>query len=224
MLTTAVLLAGLAIGQLPAEKPPQATPPPATPAPAQTAPKAPTVRPSITVLVTDRQGKPLPEIAVKATGTMEREGKTDSDGTIILRNLNAGTYRLRFESADDDHLRARDHRGRRPAGQDDRRAVSGSAPAAATEAGAGTAAGRAASAARPTVGTAQLRVDSGLRREELHQPRGAVEELAGRLHRRRRRLRWSSCENRSPNTPMPKPTKCSTSSPARVCSGSAAST
>jgi hypothetical protein len=99
MLITAVLLAGLAIGQLPAEKPPQATPPPATPAPAQTAPKAPTVRPSITVLVTDRQGKPLPEIAVKATGTMEREGKTDSDGTIILRNLNAGTYRLRFESA-----------------------------------------------------------------------------------------------------------------------------
>jgi len=98
MLTTAVLLLGLAIGQLPAEKPPQANPP-ATPAPAQTAPKAPTVRPSITVLVTDRQGKPLPEIAVKATGTMEREGKTDSDGTIILRNLNAGTYRLRFESA-----------------------------------------------------------------------------------------------------------------------------
>jgi hypothetical protein len=96
MLITAVLLAGLALGQLPAEKPPQAQPPATTP-PAQTTPKPPAARPSITVLVTDRQGKPLPEIAIKATGPMERDGKTDSDGTIVLRNLNPGTYRLRFE-------------------------------------------------------------------------------------------------------------------------------
>jgi uncharacterized RmlC-like cupin family protein len=104
MLITAVLLAGLTIGQLPAEKPPQAKPPQAQPpapaptTPAQTAPRPPAARPSITVLVTDRLGKPLPEIAVKATGPMEREGKTDAEGTIVLRNLNAGTYRLRFES------------------------------------------------------------------------------------------------------------------------------
>src|SRR5919199_1212129 len=97
MLITAVLLAGMAIGQLPAEKPPQGQPP-AT-APTQSAPKAPAVRPSITVLVTDRVGKPLQDIAVKATGPMEREGKTDTEGTIVLRNLNPGTYRLRFESA-----------------------------------------------------------------------------------------------------------------------------
>jgi mannose-6-phosphate isomerase-like protein (cupin superfamily) len=101
MLTTLLLLVGLTIGQLPAEKPPQA-PPTATKPPAPTAapPRqaTPTTRPTITVLVTDRQGRPLPEITVKATGAMERDGKTDADGTIILRNLAAGTYRLRFES------------------------------------------------------------------------------------------------------------------------------
>jgi Cupin domain/Carboxypeptidase regulatory-like domain len=97
MLITAVLLAGLTLGQLPAEKPPQGQPAPT--APAQTAPPRPAARPSITVLVTDRQGRPLPEIAVRATGPMEREGKTDSEGTIVFRNLNAGTYRVRFESA-----------------------------------------------------------------------------------------------------------------------------
>jgi hypothetical protein len=107
MLITAILLAGLAIGQAPAEKPPQAKPPattpPSTTPPAQTpaTPRPPTAaaRPSITVLVTDRVGKPLQDVTVKATGPMEREGKTDSDGTIVLRNLNPGTYRLRFDSA-----------------------------------------------------------------------------------------------------------------------------
>jgi hypothetical protein len=104
MLITAVLLAGLALGQLPAEKPPQAKPPAPTTPPAQTPaaprpPATPSARPSITVLVTDRQGKPLQDVAVKATGPMEREGKTDTEGTIVLRNLNAGTYRLRFESS-----------------------------------------------------------------------------------------------------------------------------
>jgi mannose-6-phosphate isomerase-like protein (cupin superfamily) len=100
MLTTVVLLVGLTIAQLPAEKPPQAQPPaPANP-PAQTAPapRPPVARPSITVLVTDRQGRPLPDVTVRATGAMERESKTDTEGTVLLRNIAAGTYRLRFES------------------------------------------------------------------------------------------------------------------------------
>ena len=96
MLTTALLLAGLTLPQLPAEKPPQApapTPPTQTSAPRQAA-----ARPTITVMVTDRQGRPLSDVAVRSTGTMERDGKTDAEGGIVLRNLVAGIYRLRFES------------------------------------------------------------------------------------------------------------------------------
>ena len=111
MLTIAVLLFGLTSAQLPAEKPPQTTPPgPAQKPPAQTtpaptpppqttaAPRQPTVRPSISIMVTDRQGQPLGDVMVRATGPMEREGKTEADGTVLLRNVSAGTYRLRFES------------------------------------------------------------------------------------------------------------------------------
>jgi mannose-6-phosphate isomerase-like protein (cupin superfamily) len=107
MLITALLLAGLTLGQAPAEKPPQEKPAAPAPAPkpaqppAQTpaAPRAtPAVRPSITVLVTDRTGRALADVAVKATGPNDREGKTDPDGTIVLRNVGAGTYRLRFEN------------------------------------------------------------------------------------------------------------------------------
>jgi len=49
-------------------------------------------------MVTDRTGRGLPDVTVKATGPNEREGKTEADGTVILRNVSAGTYRLRFES------------------------------------------------------------------------------------------------------------------------------
>jgi mannose-6-phosphate isomerase-like protein (cupin superfamily) len=47
--------------------------------------------------VTDRQGKPIQNVTVAATGPMEREGTTDSEGTAILRNVATGTYRLRFD-------------------------------------------------------------------------------------------------------------------------------
>jgi len=50
------------------------------------------------VTVTDRTGRALPDVVVKATGPNEREGKTDPEGTIVLRNIGAGTYRLRFDS------------------------------------------------------------------------------------------------------------------------------
>src|SRR3954447_24940071 len=108
MLTTVLLLAGLTLSQqVPAEKPqekpatapakpaqPPATAPARPPAAASTA----AVRPSITVMVTDRTGRALPDVTVKATGPNEREGKTEPDGSVILRNLGVGTYRLRFES------------------------------------------------------------------------------------------------------------------------------
>ena len=106
MLITALLLVGLTTGQLPAEKPPQEKPaaapapapkpaqPPATPAQPPAAPRAPLARPSITVMVTDRTGRALPDVAVRATGPNEREGKTDPEGSIVLRNISAGTYRF----------------------------------------------------------------------------------------------------------------------------------
>ena len=109
MLITVLLLAGLTFGQQPpAEKPQEkpAAPAPAKPAqppataPTQTpaAPRTPAVRPSITLMVTDRTGRALPDVTVKATGPNDREGKTEPDGSVILRNVGAGTYRLRFES------------------------------------------------------------------------------------------------------------------------------
>jgi mannose-6-phosphate isomerase-like protein (cupin superfamily) len=100
MLTTAVLVAGLAIAQLPAEKPPQPQPQPQaqTPAPRRAAPARPAAgRQTLTIFVTDRQGRPLEGATVTATGPMEREGTTDADGNVLLRNVGAGTYRLRFE-------------------------------------------------------------------------------------------------------------------------------
>jgi mannose-6-phosphate isomerase-like protein (cupin superfamily) len=50
------------------------------------------------VLVTDRQGRPLPKITVTADGPARREGTTGDDGTIVLSNTAPGTYRLRFDS------------------------------------------------------------------------------------------------------------------------------
>jgi mannose-6-phosphate isomerase-like protein (cupin superfamily) len=65
-------------------------------APPQTKPAAP-ARLSITVLVTAMDGKPLPEIWVKASGPVDREGPTDASGTVFFNNVTPGSYRLRFE-------------------------------------------------------------------------------------------------------------------------------
>jgi hypothetical protein len=51
----------------------------------------------MTVLVTDRQGDPLADVEVGATGPAERDGTTDAAGNVAFHNLGAGTYRLRFE-------------------------------------------------------------------------------------------------------------------------------
>ena len=83
----------------PPAKQPAPTPKAGAPAqqrPAQAAP----MRAAMTLLVTDRQGKVLSDVAVGVTGAMERDGKTDATGSIVFRNLGAGTYRLRFEHPD----------------------------------------------------------------------------------------------------------------------------
>jgi mannose-6-phosphate isomerase-like protein (cupin superfamily) len=54
----------------------------------------------MTVLVTSMDGKPLREVWVKAAGPIDREGSTDTSGTVVFTNVNAGTYRLRFEHGD----------------------------------------------------------------------------------------------------------------------------
>jgi mannose-6-phosphate isomerase-like protein (cupin superfamily) len=54
-------------------------------------------RPSLTVFVTTLDGSPLGGVWVRATGPVTREGATEDDGTVVFRNMTAGTYRLRFE-------------------------------------------------------------------------------------------------------------------------------
>jgi len=70
----------------------------------QTAPKPPAAQPAarttMTVFVTDRSGKPIADAVVKAAGPVEREGTTDAEGNLLLRNVNAGSYRLRIEHKD----------------------------------------------------------------------------------------------------------------------------
>ena len=55
---------------------------------------------TLTVEVTDRSGAPLPEVAVAAAGPVERTAVTGQDGTVRLRTMRPGTYRLRFEHPD----------------------------------------------------------------------------------------------------------------------------
>lgn len=67
-------------------------------APAQA--RKPVVRPSMTVTVTNLEGKTLPDVWVKASGPVNREAATDENGIVTFRNMTAGTYRLRFEHDD----------------------------------------------------------------------------------------------------------------------------
>lgn len=69
----------------------------AGPATAQARRGTPPVRATVTVLVTDMQGSPMAGVDVSATGPMKRAGTTDEKGTLVLRNVAPGDYRLRFE-------------------------------------------------------------------------------------------------------------------------------
>jgi mannose-6-phosphate isomerase-like protein (cupin superfamily) len=52
---------------------------------------------TVDVLVTDRRGKPLPSANVSIEGSSQREGRTDSRGRIVFKNVAAGAYMLQVE-------------------------------------------------------------------------------------------------------------------------------
>jgi mannose-6-phosphate isomerase-like protein (cupin superfamily) len=57
---------------------------------------SPTVTTALSITVTDGRGAPLTGVAVKASGPVEREGTTESAGSLRFEGLRSGTYRLRF--------------------------------------------------------------------------------------------------------------------------------
>lgn len=99
-----VLAVVISLAALQAAPPPQ-TPPPASTPPAKKPAQAtgtagrdrPAARPNINVTVTNMSGEPVEGATVRASGPVEREGATDANGTVLLRNMTGGTYRLRFE-------------------------------------------------------------------------------------------------------------------------------
>jgi hypothetical protein len=81
----------------------QTTPPQAPATPPRQTPPAParqgaSTRLTMTVLVTNMEGRPLPEIWVKASGPVDREAATDASGTVVFNNVATGSYRLRFQN------------------------------------------------------------------------------------------------------------------------------
>ncbi len=100
--------------QQPAAATPAPAPAPAPPRPAQTAPAgAPAPRPApagqgqarrpaqagvtLQVKVTDRSGTPLQGATVSAEGPVSRDAQTDASGSVSLRGVANGTYRIRAE-------------------------------------------------------------------------------------------------------------------------------
>ncbi len=102
LLVTTSLAAGMHLAIASAQAPPAAPPtqPPAAPttqAPRPRAAAQPAARPALTVEVTDTQGVTIPDVLVRLTGTMSREGRTDQSGQLRFATMRAGNYRLRFE-------------------------------------------------------------------------------------------------------------------------------
>jgi quercetin dioxygenase-like cupin family protein len=61
------------------------------------APAAARARPALTIEVTDPKGATIPDVVVRLTGTLAREGSTDGSGQLRFAGMRAGNYRLRFE-------------------------------------------------------------------------------------------------------------------------------
>ncbi len=103
ILLTGWIALSQAAGQPPAQPPaqPPVTQPPAKPPAAQTPRRQPApppiTRTTVSVQVTDLEGKGLGDVWVKGTGPVDRESPTDAEGMVTLRNMLPGTYRLRFE-------------------------------------------------------------------------------------------------------------------------------
>ena len=83
--------------QPPATQPPATQPPAKPPAAKRQAAPPPITRTTLSVQVTDLEGKGLGDVWVKGTGPVDRESPTDAEGMATLRNMLPGTYRLRFE-------------------------------------------------------------------------------------------------------------------------------
>lgn len=58
---------------------------------------APVTTTAATITVTDLTGTPIPDVRVMLTGSLDRSGSTQGDGTVRFDGLRPGTYRLRFE-------------------------------------------------------------------------------------------------------------------------------
>lgn len=107
ILLTGWIALSQATGQPPTQPPtqppaqPPATQPPAKPPAAQTPRRQPApppiTRTTLSVQVTDLEGKGLGDVWVKGTGPVDRESPTDAEGMVTLRNMLPGTYRVRFE-------------------------------------------------------------------------------------------------------------------------------
>ncbi len=99
---------GLDVAQAPAgqalsgarSRPAQAQPGAVSAAPQTPAvPRTQSARPApltLTIQVTDGTGVVLGGVQVRASGPVEREGRTSDEGVVAFTNLKAGTYRLRF--------------------------------------------------------------------------------------------------------------------------------
>lgn len=87
-----ILLAAVLIA---IQQPATAQPPTAQPARRAAAGPA-----TLEVRVTDRSGTPLEGAQVVGEGPSSRDGVTTATGTVVLRNLSAGTYRLRATHAE----------------------------------------------------------------------------------------------------------------------------
>ena len=101
ILTVSVFLMGFT--QAPAQpptQPPAGQQPPAKPTSQTSRTPAPSARQALTITVTNLEGRTLPGVWVKATGPVDREAPTDDSGTVVLRNMLPGTYRVRFEHDD----------------------------------------------------------------------------------------------------------------------------
>jgi mannose-6-phosphate isomerase-like protein (cupin superfamily) len=64
------------------------------------APPASTATTTATITVTDLSGAPIHEVRVTLTGSLDRSGSTQSNGTVKFDGLRAGVYRLRFMKDD----------------------------------------------------------------------------------------------------------------------------
>jgi mannose-6-phosphate isomerase-like protein (cupin superfamily) len=79
---------------------PAAQTPAPKPAPSRASRAAAAARASLTVFVTDREGRALEGVAVHVSGPVERDAVTDAEGGVLLRNMVPGAYRIHLEAKD----------------------------------------------------------------------------------------------------------------------------